>query len=117
MMPATFVTFLLGKNCEANMPIVEGLPNETFNIGDEKKVYITKVEKTTKGPKVFLSRTNKEIVKRLFENEIPEIIDGTVMIYSVAREVGRDKSQKCLRGVDGGEDGRDKIYGKFATCE
>lgn len=84
----TFVTFLLGKNCEANMPIVEGLPNETFNIGDEKKVYITKVEKTTKGPKVFLSRTNKEIVKRLFEMTIPEIADGSIEIMGISRDPG-----------------------------
>ena len=70
------------------MPIVEGLPNETFNIGDEKKVYITKVEKTTKGPKVFLSRTNKEIVKRLFEMTIPEIADGSIEIMGISRDPG-----------------------------
>jgi len=83
-----FVTFSIGKNCQANMPDKEGLPNESFNIGDEKKVYITKVEKTTKGPKVFLTRTGREIVKRLFELTIPEIADGSIEIMGIAREPG-----------------------------
>jgi N utilization substance protein A len=70
------------------MPDKEGLPGESFNIGEEKKVYITKVEKTTKGPKIFLTRTNREIVKRLFEMEIPEIADGTIEIMGIARDPG-----------------------------
>jgi N utilization substance protein A len=83
-----FVTFSVGKDCLANMPDKEGLPGESFNIGEEKKVYITKVEKTTKGPKIFLTRTNREIVKRLFEMEIPEIADGTIEIMGIARDPG-----------------------------
>jgi N utilization substance protein A len=83
-----FVTFSIGKDCIANMPDKEGLPGESFNIGDDKKVYITKVEKTTKGPKVFLTRSNREIVKRLFELEIPEIADGSIEIMGIARDPG-----------------------------
>ena len=83
-----FVTFSVGKDCLANMPDKEGLPGESFNIGEEKKVYITKVEKTTKVPKIFLTRTNREIVKRLFEMEIPEIADGTIEIMGIARDPG-----------------------------
>ncbi|HNZ50186.1 MAG TPA: transcription termination factor NusA [Bacilli bacterium] len=83
-----FVTFSIGKNVVANMPDKEGVPGETFNVGDEKKVYITKVEKTTKGPKVFLTRANREIVKRLFEMMIPEIADGSIEIMGIAREPG-----------------------------
>src|SRR5690554_6143649 len=67
-----FVTFHIGKNTMATMPDKEGLPGESFTPGEVKKVYITKVEKTTKGPKVFLTRVNREIVKRLFELVIPE---------------------------------------------
>lgn len=84
----TFVTFVMGKNCEATMPLSEGLPGEEFNIGDEKKVYVCKVDKTTKGPKIFLSRTNKEIVKKLFEINIPEIADGSIEIMGISRDPG-----------------------------
>jgi len=83
-----FVTFVIGKNTFASMPLVEAIPGETFNPGDQKKVYITKVEKTTKGPKVYLSRNNKDIVKRLFELTIPEISDGTIEIMGIARDAG-----------------------------
>ncbi|MGI6711117.1 MAG: transcription termination factor NusA [Bacilli bacterium] len=83
-----FVTFGVGQNVEAHMPLNEGLPGEEFVVGDEKKLYITKVEKTGKGPKVYVSRKNKEIVKRLFEMTIPEIKDGTVEIMGLARDPG-----------------------------
>ena len=84
----TFVTFSIGKNCEANMPVTEGLPNEEFIPGEEKKVYITKVDKSTKGPKVFISRTSKDIVKRLFEITIPEIANGSIEIMGISRDPG-----------------------------
>src|SRR5690554_60586 len=83
-----FVTFHIGKNTVATMPDKEGLTGESFNIGEVKKVYITKVEKTTKGPKVYLTRTNREIVKRLFELVIPEIHDGSIEIMGIARDPG-----------------------------
>ena len=83
-----FVTFAIGKSIFASMPLSEGVPGEAFNPGDQKKVYITKVEKTTKGPKVYLSRNNKDIVKRLFELTIPEISDGTIEIMGIARDPG-----------------------------
>ena len=83
-----FITFAIGKHSEATMPETEGLPNEEFIISESKKVYITKVEKTTKGPKIFLTRSNKEIVKRLFELTIPEIADGSIEIMGIARDPG-----------------------------
>lgn len=83
-----FVAFNIGKDVVANMPDKEGLPGEAFHIGDEKKVYITKVEKTTRGPKVFLTRTNREIVKKLFELTIPEIEDGSIEIMGISRDPG-----------------------------
>ncbi len=63
-------------------------PNERYNSGDRIKVYVRQVGLTTKGPEILLSRTADEMVKRLFEIEIPEIGDGTVSIKSVAREAG-----------------------------
>lgn len=83
-----FVTFSIGKNTYASMPITEIIPNEEFAPNEQKKVYITKVEKTTKGPKVYICRNNREIVKRLFELSIPEISDGSIEIMGISREAG-----------------------------
>lgn len=77
----------LGK-VEAMLPINELMPTERFNQGDRIKAYITKVENTTKGPQIMLSRTHPGLLKRLFELEVPEIFDGVVEIRSVAREAG-----------------------------
>jgi transcription termination/antitermination protein NusA len=86
-----FIYVSLGK-IEALLPISEQMPNETYKPHDRIKVYITKVEKTTKGPQIFVSRTHPGLLKRLFELEVPEIYDGTVEIKSVAREAG-DRSK------------------------
>ncbi len=83
-----FATFSIGKGLYASMPISETIPGEVLNPGDRKKVYVMKVEKTTKEPKVFISRTCKEIVTKLFELNIPEIQDGSIEIMSIAREAG-----------------------------
>ncbi|WJH33293.1 transcription termination factor NusA [Paenibacillus aurantius] len=77
----------LGK-VEAVLPLNELMPNEKFKHNDRIKAYITKVENTTKGPQIFLSRTHPGLLKRLFELEVPEIFDGVVEIRSVAREAG-----------------------------
>lgn len=73
---------------EALLPKKEQLPGETFNTGDFVKIYVVDVIETTKGPKVLLSRTHTGLVRRLFEQEVPEIYDGTVIIKSIAREAG-----------------------------
>ncbi|MED3624225.1 transcription termination factor NusA [Neobacillus thermocopriae] len=86
-----FIYVSLGK-IEALLPVNEQMPNERYKPHDRIKVYITKVEKTTKGPQVFVSRTHPGLLKRLFEIEVPEIYDGTVEIKSVAREAG-DRSK------------------------
>ena len=56
------------------------------------KVYVNKVEQTTKGPQIYVSRSHPGLLKRLFEQEVPEIYDGTVIVKSVAREAG-DRSK------------------------
>ncbi len=83
-----FVSFSLGKGIEATMSYRDALPNEDFLIGEEKKVYLSKVEKTTKGPRVYITRSNKEIVKKLFEMYIPEISTGLIEIMGISREAG-----------------------------
>lgn len=77
----------LGK-IEAVLPLNELMPGEKFKHGERIKAYITKVENTTKGPQILLSRTHPGLLKRLFELEVPEIFDGVVEIRSVAREAG-----------------------------
>jgi transcription termination/antitermination protein NusA len=86
-----FIYVALGK-IEALLPVSEQMANETYKPHDRIKVFITKVEKTTKGPQIFVSRTHPGLLKRLFEIEVPEIFDGTVEIKSVAREAG-DRSK------------------------
>lgn len=86
-----FAYVTLGR-AEALLPTSEQMPNEQYNHNDRIKVYITKVEKTTKGPQIYISRTHPNLLKRLFELEVPEIFDGTVEIMSVAREAG-DRSK------------------------
>jgi len=70
------------------MPKADQMPGETYNSRDRIRVYVTKVENATKGPQVFVSRTDPGLVKRLFEQQVPEIYDGTVEIVSIAREAG-----------------------------
>jgi N utilization substance protein A len=86
-----FIYVNLGK-IEALLPQSEQMPTEQYHPHDRIKVFITKVEKTTKGPQIFVSRTHPGLLKRLFEIEVPEIYDGTVEILSVAREAG-DRSK------------------------
>lgn len=86
-----YVYVSLGKT-EALLPAQEQMQNEQYNHNDRIKVYITKVEKTTKGPQIFISRSHPNLLKRLFELEVPEIYEGIVEIKSVAREAG-DRSK------------------------
>ncbi len=77
----------LGKT-RAILPKSEMIPGEVVKMGTSLKVYITKVEETTKGPLILCSRKHYGFVKRLFETEIPELADGTIVLYSVIREPG-----------------------------
>ena len=84
-----------GKNISVNLGKVdavltenEQVKGEVFKPTDRIKLYIVEVKNTTKGPKVTVSRTHPELVKRLFEAEVTEVRDGTVEIKSIAREAG-----------------------------
>ncbi|MBM6613903.1 transcription termination/antitermination protein NusA [Desemzia sp. RIT804] len=77
----------LGK-IEAVLSKQEQIPNEVYKPHDRIKVYVTKVENTSKGPQIFVSRSHPDLLKRLFEQEVPEIYDGVVEIVSIAREAG-----------------------------
>lgn len=77
----------LGKT-QGILPKSEIIPGESIKMGSNIKVYVTKVESTSKGPFILLSRSHYGFVKRLFELEIPEINEGIILVYSVAREAG-----------------------------
>ncbi len=70
------------------LPREEQVPGEFYRPGQRFKVYVLKVEETPKGPVVFLSRVYPKLVSKLFELEVPEISQGTVLIKSIAREAG-----------------------------
>lgn len=77
----------IGK-AETFLPKNEQLLNERFKEGDHIKVYIVDVKETDRGPKAVLSRTHPEMIKKMFESEVPEIGNGIVEIKSVSREAG-----------------------------
>ncbi|MBV9610416.1 MAG: transcription termination/antitermination protein NusA [Acidobacteria bacterium] len=81
------VIFELGKT-EARMPRKEQSRLESFAIGERVRVVINRVEKASKGPQVIVSRAAPELVQHLFQTEVPEIYDGTVVIRAIAREAG-----------------------------
>ncbi len=70
------------------LPKSEIIPGETIKMGSSIKVYITKAQNDSKGPLILLSRNHFGFVKRLFELEIPEINEGIILVYSVARDAG-----------------------------
>lgn len=73
---------------EAIMPPNEQIPGEVLREGDLVKVYVAEVKNNEKGPRTIVSRTHPGVIRRLFELEIPEILDGTIEIMSIAREPG-----------------------------
>jgi N utilization substance protein A len=92
----------LGK-AEAILPAAEQVHNERYRIGQRLKLYVLEVIKTTRGPQIIVSRSHRNLLRRLFELEIPEIYGGTIDIKSIAREAGyRSKVAVAARqdGVD-----------------
>jgi transcription termination/antitermination protein NusA len=77
----------LGRT-EAVLPTAEQVRTERYRVGQHLKVVLLQVARTTKGPKVIVSRSHPELLRRLFELEVPEVYNGTVEIKSIAREAG-----------------------------
>lgn len=85
----------LGKNISLDLGKVDAILSETEQVKNEVfqrteriKVYVLEVKDTSKGPRISVSRTHPDLVKRLFESEVTEVKDGTVEIKSIAREAG-----------------------------
>jgi N utilization substance protein A len=78
----------VGKNVEAILATTEQSALEHYRIGQNVKAYVLEVRRTPRGPQIFVSRSHKGFLKRLFELEVPEIHSGTVEIKAIAREAG-----------------------------
>ena len=92
----------LGK-AEAILPSNEQVHNERYRIGQRLKLYVLEVTKTSRGPQILVSRSHRNLLRRLFELEIPEMYGGTIEIKSIAREAGhRSKIAVAARqeGID-----------------
>lgn len=82
------VCISLDDKTDAILTENEQIPGETFHPMDRVKLYIIEVKASNKGPKILVSRTHPDLVKRLFEKEVTEVADGTVEIKSISREAG-----------------------------
>jgi len=83
------VTVTLSKKAEGQIAAEDQLPNDRYRVGMNVRTLLTEVNKGTRGPQIRLSRTHRNMLRRLLEREIPEIYSGTVEIKSIAREPGQ----------------------------
>jgi len=85
---ASGLTIGLELKTEASMPRKEMIPGERFHIHDRVRALVAEVKDSQRGPQIVLSRTHRDFLRRLLENEVPEIFHGIVEIRSIAREPG-----------------------------
>ncbi|HZN63202.1 MAG TPA: transcription termination factor NusA [Planctomycetota bacterium] len=78
----------IGERAEATMVKPDQVPGENYRIGGRVRAYVSEVEKRGTRIRIFISRAHEDFVRRLFELEVPEIADGTVVIKKIAREAG-----------------------------
>jgi N utilization substance protein A len=96
------VTLSLGK-VEAFLPRNEQIPTERYTEGQRLRAYISSVVKSSRGPQIIVSRTHRNMLRRLLEVEVPEIYNGTVEIKSIAREAGH-RSKVAVAALQEGVD-------------
>jgi N utilization substance protein A len=95
----------VGKNTEAILATTEQSALEHYRIGQNVKAFVLEVRRSVRGPQIFVSRTHKGFLRRLFELEVPEIHNGTVEIKAIAREAG----SRSKVGVSSRQDGLDPV--------
>ena len=95
----------VGKGVEAILATTEQSPLEHYRIGQNVKAYVLEVRRATRGPQIYVSRTHKGFLRRLFELEVPEIHAGTVEIKAIAREAG----SRSKVAVSSRQDGLDPV--------
>ena len=95
----------VGKNTEAILATTEQSALEHYRIGQNVKAFVLEVRRSVRGPQIFVSRTHKGFLRRLFELEVPEIHSGTVEIKAIAREAG----SRSKVAVNSRQDGLDPV--------
>ncbi len=95
------VTVLLDDKHESLLPRDEQIPNERLRRSDYVKLFVVDVQKGSRGPMIKLSRTHRNLLRRLMEQEIPEVRDGTVEIKNIAREPGARSKVAVVSTVAG----------------
>ncbi|EQC70392.1 MULTISPECIES: transcription termination factor NusA [Streptococcus] len=105
-----FIYVNLGS-LEAQLSHQDQIPGETWKSHDRIEVYVYKVENNPKGVNVFVSRSHPQFIKRIMEQEIPEVFDGTVEIMSVSREAG-DRTKVAVRSHNPNVDAIGTIVGR-----
>jgi transcription termination/antitermination protein NusA len=95
----------VGKNTEAILATTEQSALEHYRIGQNVKAFVLEVRRSVRGPQIFVSRTHKGFLRRLFELEVPEIHSGTVEIKAIAREAG----SRSKVAVSSRQDGLDPV--------
>ena len=103
----------IGKSVGVLFPS-EQIERENYRIGQRVKVYVSKVDAGTRGPGITLSRTDPEMVRKMFELEVPEIFAGTVVIKSIAREAG-ERSKIAVSSTEEGVDPIGSCVGQKGT--
>jgi len=91
----------VGKNVEAILATTEQSALEHYRIGQNVKAFVLEVRRSVRGPQIFVSRTHKGFLRRLFELEVPEIHSGTVEIKAIAREAGSRSKVAVASRQDG----------------
>lgn len=84
---------------EALLPRREQVPGERYRHGERIRVYVTTVARGLKGPEIIVSRSHPELVRRLFEREVPELASGAVSIMAIAREAGARTNRRACQYV------------------
>ena len=96
------IVLSLGR-AEAVMPKSEQIPTEQYQAGQKLRTYICEVEKSSRGPRILVSRTHRKLLRRLLESEVPEVFNGTVEIKAIAREPG-SRSKVAVSATQPGVD-------------
>ena len=96
------ITLNLGRT-EALLPKKEQVPGERYQLHQRLRAYVVEVKKSTRGPQIVVSRSHKNMLRRLLELEVPEIYNGTVEIKSIAREAGA-RSKIAVAAIQNGID-------------
>ncbi len=99
------ITLGLELNAEGFMPRKEMIPREHFRVHDRVRALVTEIRESGRGPQIILSRTHRDFLRRLLENEVPEIFHGVVEIRSIAREPG----QRAKVAVSASQQGIDPV--------